>query len=759
MPDGWAVGAGGDAMATTRDSIQDVYGPRTPYAGEGRWPARVDERTTEEPERWVQSCCVLCSNGCGMDIGVKGGRIVGVRGRADDRTSRGRLGPKGLFGWEANHSTDRLTRPLVRHRGRLVEADWDEAMDLVVKQCRDVRDRFTAGAVGIYNTGQLFIEDYYTLAVIGKAGLGTAHMDGNTRLCTATAARAFIETFGADGQPGSYSDIDTCDALLLVGHNVASQQTVLWMRILDRLAGPGPPKLVVIDPRTTETARRATVHLAPRLGTIVSVLNGLMHLMIEAGHVDRAFLDAYTLGFDELKAVVAKYPPARVKAEAQVPVTKLRAAAKILGKTPRLVSTVLQGVYQSNQASAAAVQVNNINLLRGMIGKPGCGILQMNGQPTSQNTRECGCDGEMPGFRNWENFRHIEDIARVWNVDTAIIPHWATPTHAMQIFRYAEEGSIKFLWVIGTNPAVSLPDLPRIRQILDKDGLFLVVQDAWMTETARYADVVLPAALWGEKTGTFTNTDRTVHISHKAVEPPGEARADLDIFLDYARRMDFRDRDGAPLVKWSDPEGAFEAWKECSRGTICDYSGMSYAKLSACSGIQWPCNAEHPEGTERLYTDFRFPSTADRCGDYGHDLVTGGTVTEEEYRSRDPRGRAILKPAEYVPPFEAPDDDYPFWLSTGRVVYQFHTRTKTRDARRPFNAAAVGAETPSSRSPARTPTPAGDRRGIDMALRSSRAGASSPPRRGSATSCRGTCSCRSTTATGTRTAAPAPPTS
>jgi anaerobic selenocysteine-containing dehydrogenase len=554
-------------------------------------------------------------------------------------------------------------------------------MSRVVDQCRTVRDRFTAGAIGIYNSGQLFIEDYHTLAVIGKAGLGTPHMDGNTRLCTATAARAFIETFGADGQPGSYADIDVCDTLLLVGHKVASQQTVLWMRILDRLAGPSPPKLLVIDPRRTETARRADIHLVPRVGTNVVVLNGLMNLMIRSGQIHRAFLEAHTCGFERLEQTVARYSPEHVEELAQVPAASLRVAAEILGTTPRLVSTILQGVYQSHQASAAAVQVNNLNLLRGMIDKPGCSILQMNGQPTSQNTRECGCNGEMPGFRNRENLDHIKDLARLWNVDPAIIPHWATPTHAMQIMRFAEEGSIKFLWIIATNPAVSLPDLPRIRKILRKEGLFLVVQDAWMTETAEYADVVLPAAIWAEKTGTFTNTDRTVHISHKAIEPPGDARADLDIFLDFARRMDFRDEDGAPLIKWRNPEEAFEAWKECSRGTPCDYSGLSYAKLSSRSGIQWPCNDEHPNGTERLYTDFRFRTTADECGDYGHDLITGAAVTEEEYRARDPMGRAVLKPADYLPPFEQPDDDYPFWLTTGRIVYHWHTRTKTGRAK------------------------------------------------------------------------------
>jgi anaerobic selenocysteine-containing dehydrogenase len=189
-----------------------------------------------------------------------------------------------------------------------------------------------------------------------------------------------------------------------------------------------------------------------------------------------------------------------------------REAARILGESERLLSTALQGVYQSHQATAAACQINNIHLLRGMIGRPGCGVLQFNGQPTAQNTRETGADGDLPGFRNWDNKDHVQELADLWNVDPMKIPHWAPPTHAMQIFRYAEQGSINFLWVSCTNPAVSLPELHRIRDILEREDLFVVVQDIFMTETARFADVVLPATTWGEKTGTYTNTDRTVAL-------------------------------------------------------------------------------------------------------------------------------------------------------------------------------------------------------------------------------------------------------
>jgi ferredoxin-nitrate reductase len=663
-------------MRETHDSIANVWGERTPHLHR-MWPVRVDERTLEEPERWVQSACILCSNGCALDIGVRDGRIVGVRGREVDRVNHGRLGPKGLHGWVANHSPERLTRPLVRRDGKLEEASWDEAMDLIVRRTKEVRDQYTSGAIGIYNTGQLFLEEYYTLSIIGHAGLGTNNIDGNTRLCTATASQALRETFGSDGQPASYTDFDETDCLLLCGHNMAATQTVLWARVLDRLRSDKPPKLVVIDPRETETAKEADVHLAPRVGTNVAVMNGLLRLVIEAGRIDGEFIAEHTVGFEKLREVVSAYTPEMVEAVTGIPVEKLRAAAEILGAAPTLLSTVLQGFYQSHQATAASVQVNNLNLIRGMIGKPGCGVLQMNGQPTAQNTRETGCDGEFPGFRNWHNPAHLDDLAARWNVEPETIPHWHQPAHAMEIFRHAETGSIKFLWIVCTNPAVSLPELHRVRKILSQEKLFVVVQDAFMTETAELADVVLPAAIWGEKTGTFTNTDRTVHISHKAVDPPGEARSDLDIFLDYARRMDFRDREGAPLVKWSDAEGAFEHWKECSRGWPCDYSGMSYAKLSEGSGIQWPCNEEHPEGTERLYTDHVFPTSADVCESFGHDIETGAARTPEEYKANDPAGRALLKAAHYSPPLEAPDEEYPFWLTTGRVVYHWHTRTKT----------------------------------------------------------------------------------
>jgi anaerobic selenocysteine-containing dehydrogenase len=664
------------------DRIAEPWGSRTPYGPGETWPTRVDSYladglTEEQIDRWVQSASILHSNGDGLDIAVKDDRIVGVRGRAVDRVNHGRLGPKDLFGWQANNSADRLTRPLIRRDGELVGTDWDTAMDAVVGTVKRLLEEQGPSAIAFYTTGQLFIEDYYTLGLIAHGGIGTNHVDGNTRLCTATAAAALKESFACDGQPGSYTDVDHADVIALYGHNVAETQSVLWTRILDRLAGPNPPKLLCVDPRLTPVARAATVHLAPRPGTNVMLMNALLHEIVRNGWYDREYVDAHAVGFDALKTQVEKYPPEVAAEVCDVPADQIRAAARLVGTAERLLSTVLQGFYQSHQATAAAVQVNNVHILRGMLGKPGCGLLQMNGQPTAENTRECGADGDLPGFRNWNNDAHIKDLARVWNLEQIQIPHYAPPTHAMQIFRYAEEGSIRFLWIIGTNPLVSLPELRRIRSILGQERLFVVVQDIFATETTEFADVVLPAATWGEKTGTFTNADRTVHLSEKAVEPPGEARPDMDIFLEFARRLGLEDKDGAPLVKWSDPEGAFEGWKECSRGRPCDYTGITYDKLRGGSGIQWPCSEDNPDGTERLYADGAFWADPDHCEEYGRDMVTGAPVAAVEYRAMNPDGKAILKAAEYLPPIELPSEEYPLLLTTGRTLYHFHTRTKT----------------------------------------------------------------------------------
>src|SRR3954454_18921256 len=271
------------------DRIAEPWGTRTPYAAGEDWPTRVDLRLDDgleesDVDHWAQSASVLHSNGDAMDIAVKDDRIVGVRGRAVDRIDRGRLRPKDLYGWQANNARDRLTRPLVRERGALVESDWDTAIGRIVERSKALLDTPNGwGRIGFYTTGQLFLEEYYTLGVIGKAGIGTPHMDGNTRLCTATSAAALKASFGTDGQPASYTDVDECDAIALWGHNVAETQTVLWMRMLALRRGRDPPGLMCVDPRSTPAAREAAVHLAPRNGTNVALMNGILREIVERG--------------------------------------------------------------------------------------------------------------------------------------------------------------------------------------------------------------------------------------------------------------------------------------------------------------------------------------------------------------------------------------------------------------------------------------------------------------------------------------------
>jgi len=640
--------------------------------------SQVDEGAPVE--RWVPSTCGVCSIGCGIEIATTGGRIVGVRGRMGHTVSDGRLGPKGLNQYFANRHPSRATFPLIRNReGKHLRASWDEAMGLVTDRFNEVLATEGPDGVAIYNSGQLLLEEYYTLGKIARGGLGIANIDANTRLCTATTASSLMENFGADGPPGAYEDLERTECIVLVGHNAAEQSTVLWMRILAAKAGPLRPKVIVVDPRRTFTvATGADLHVQLKPGTNVALLNGICHLLIENGWIDRGFIERHTVKFDELREIVGRYPPERVESLCGVPASTLRQAAEWIGTSRSTVTTCLQGVYQSNQATAAACAVNNMHLLMGKIGRPGCAPLQFAGQPSSMNTREVGADGTYPAYRNWEDQNHMLDLAKRWNVPVEMLGK--KPVGAPEIFELCELGYVKVLWNICTNPAVSMTD--RTKQLRTLNGLFLVVQDCFAnTETAQLADVILPAAMWGEKTGCMTNAERRCTLLRKAVDPPGEARADLDIFLDFADRMNLRDADGHKLIGYTDPEGAFDEWRSVSRGCIPDYSGMSYARLADTGGLQWPCTAEKPDGTVRLYEELSFPTHWYVSESFEKDIETGHEHTLQEYREkRDPKGRAVLVATDYEPPLDLTDDEFPLIAISGRQVYHWHTRTKTGKA-------------------------------------------------------------------------------
>ncbi len=630
-------------------------------------------------DRWIASTCGICSLGCGVDVGVSQGRIVGVRGRSDHPVNQGRLGPKGLNQWYANRHATRAVHPLIRSGGQLLRASWGDAMDLMVDRFNETMALEGPDAVAIYNSGQLLLEEYYAIGKIARAGLATSNIDANTRLCTATTAASLMESFGADGPPGCFDDVDLAECLVLMGHNMAETATVLWMRALAAKVTANK-KIIVIDPRRTWSVDTGgDLHLQLRPGTNVALLNGICQLLIENDWVDREFIEQHTVYFERFRETVSTYTPARVEQITGVPAEKLRLAAQWIGTSKSTVTTCIQGVYQTNQATLAASTVNSMHLLMGKIGRPGSAPLQFAGQPSSMSTRETGADGTYPAYRNWEDPKHMRDLANLWNVPQELLGK--RPTSAPEIFELCEKGHVKVLWTICTTPAVSMMD--RRVQLDALRGVFLIVQDCFAdTETALLADIVLPSAMWGEKEGCMTNAERRVNYVAKVVEAPGEARSDLDVFIDFARRMRFTDRDGQPLLAFTTPEEAFDEWRRVSKDTIPDYSGMTYAMMRDRGGVQWPCNDKAPDGTPRLYTDARFPSNWEIAESYEKDMSTGHEHTQLEYREQvDPRGKAFLVGGEYERPVEDVDDEFPFVAIAGRQVYHC-TRARRRRKRR-----------------------------------------------------------------------------
>ncbi|WP_170008401.1 molybdopterin-dependent oxidoreductase [Bacillus fonticola] len=628
-----------------------------------------------EIDKWVYSTCNICSVGCGCFVAVKDNKIVGIKGNKDHSINRGRLGPKGENQWYANNNVDRLQTPLIRNSsGRLVTASWDEAMGLFVEKTKETLQRLGPNGFSIYSTGQCYLETYYTIAKIGRAGLKSHLLDANTRLCTATTEWCLFESFGADGVPASYEDVDVTDTMMLFGHNLAETGTVLFERIMERKRRTGKPYLIVVDVRKTVTAQAADLFLQLIPGTNAALLNGLTHLLIKNGHIDEHFIQNHTVGYNNTKESVNQWTPEQTASVTGIPAELIQKTAQVLGRTDTLVCTTLQGTYQSVDATTSCVAINNIHLLRGLIGKPGSGPLHMAGQPSSSGNRTVGGVGTYPGNRNPGNPQHIKEMARLWNVEEEHLE--VGPEKGIEeVIHLMEKDKIGLFWNIGTNPMVSLPNRRRARKAFEKT--FVVVQDPFLTETTEVADIVLPAALWGEKEGTMENADRTVNLLRKAVDPPDGVKSDFDILLDFSQRMGFTDQSGRPLLTYTTPEECFEEWKKVSAGRPADMTGITYDKLEKYNGLRWPVNEENPLGTPRLYADHNFPTYPDYAQSYGKDLFTGRPRTKSEFEAIGANGRAILFATHYLPPPERPTKAYPFWLTTGRLVWHWHTRTKT----------------------------------------------------------------------------------
>jgi assimilatory nitrate reductase catalytic subunit len=590
-------------------------------------------------DAWVRTTCGYCSVGCGMLVGVRDGRAVAVQGDPNHPVNRGRLCPKGLSEHHTIHAEGRLTTPLVDG----VATSWEAALDHVVGEFQRLLRDEGAESVAILSTGQLVTEEFYALGKLARLGMGLKHYDGNTTLCMASAVAGYKLSFGTDGPPGCYEDLELADVVVLWGANIADNHPLLAPRLLT-----GDKTLIVVDPRVTKSAMIADLHVAVKPRGDVALLNGVMRVLLDEGLIDLEAVRPMIDGLDELVAALADWPIERGAEESGVDIEQVRTLARAIGSAERCVLAWTMGVNHSVQGTMTVTLLNTLAVLTGNIGKPGAAPLSITGQCNAMGTRETGFTASMPGYRAFDDPVARQELADLWEVDADRLPTERGRAYP-DIINAVMSGKIKALWVIGTNPVVSFPNRETLELALQRLEL-LVVQDGFHTPTTALADVVLPAAIWGEKDGTFTNSERRVSRVRAAVQPPGMAMPDFDIFMAIAKRWGCDDL----FAGWKVPEDAFTEWTRVSTGRPCDYSGITWDRIDEAGGVQWPCPAGDATvplgGSPRLYTDHRF---------------------------NRPDGRAKVHVVEPEPMREPPGGKYPLTLNTGRTVEHWHTRTKT----------------------------------------------------------------------------------
>jgi len=589
-------------------------------------------------DRWVKTTCGYCSVGCGMFIGVRDNKAVAVRGNPLHPVNRGKLCPKGLSEHHILAAPGRAKQPLLRKNGMLVPVSWDEALDTMVARILEIQHRHGNESLGVVGTGQLLTEETYTLGKLVQLGFRTPNNDGNTTLCMASAVSGYKLSFGSDGPPGSYSDMENADVILLIGANIADNHPILCQRVDRTSPGTKPRTLIVVDPRITKTAMMADIHLAVKPRSDIALLNGIAHILIRENLIDRDYIDRHTNGFAELAEFVSTYTPARVADITGLTEAQLTQTAHLCGRANAAFIGWTMGVNHSTQGAATVTAINNLALLTGNIGRTGAAPFSITGQCNAMGTRESGFTASLPGYRKFDSESDREELAHIWNIPVDRIPTVRGLAYP-DIIEGAVQGRIKALWFIATNPAVSFPNYNLLEHAL-RNVEFLVVQDGFHpTPTSEFAHLVLPAAIWGEKEGTYTNSERRVSKVNPAVPPPAEARPDFDIFLALAERLGVRDE---LFPNWRSTHDAFREFQRVTAGRMCDYSHFTWQQIEETNGLQW--------GGPSLYGNGVFP-------------------TED--------GRARLHTVPCEPFIEQPDSDFDLILNTGRTVEHWHTRTKT----------------------------------------------------------------------------------
>ncbi|MGE5493201.1 MAG: molybdopterin-dependent oxidoreductase [Actinomycetota bacterium] len=608
----------------------------------------------------IKSTCCYCGVGCGVLIEVDDKRIAGVRGDPDHPANAGRLCTKGASLHLTARPDYRLLQPELRSRrgatGRAL--GWDDALDHAADRFADVISRHGPDAVAFYISGQLLTEDYYVFNKLAKGLVGTNNIDTNSRLCMSSAVAGYKQTLGADAPPCCYEDIDYADLILISGANPAIAHPILYRRIEDARKSNPALRVIVSDPRRSETAAAADLHLALKPGTDVALFNAMLHVLIMEGLVDRDYIAAHTQGFELLEEIVAGYPPGTAAELCGLAVEDIVKAARWFGQAKGALSLYCQGLNQSIHGTDNNAALIHLHLATGQIGRPGAGPFSLTGQPNAMGGREVGgLSNLLSAHRDLDNPLHRGEVARLWKVPE--VPAKPGKT-AVELFHALKSGEIKAVWIACTNPAQSMPFQAAVREGLAK-AEFVVLQEAYRnTETADYADLLLPATTWGEKSGTVTNSERRISRVRSAVPAPGEARHDWEIAADFARRLGKRlGREDAPrLFPYTGPEHIFDEHRESTRGRDLDITGLSYSLLETAGPQQWPLPEGASRGTPRLYGDGRFPT---------------------------PNGKARFVPVVQGATHDRPGIRAPISLISGRMRDQWHGMSRTGTVPRLFN--------------------------------------------------------------------------
>jgi len=609
----------------------------------------------------TRSTCPYCGVGCGVIIESDGTQITGVRGDPDHPANFGRLCTKGstlhLTATATVTRQTRLLQPMLRAERGAEPAPiaWDTALDMAVDKFEQIIRDHGPDAVGFYVSGQLLTEDYYVFNKLTKGLIGTNNIDTNSRLCMSSAVAGYKQTLGADAPPACYDDLKHASCLFIVGSNAAWAHPILFRRIEDAKAANPGLKIIVADPRRTDTVEIADLFLPIQPGTDVMLFNGMLHLMLWEGWTDNGYIAAHTSGFDALKTTVRECTPDKVAQICGISKDDLLAAARLFATSPATLSLYCQGLNQSSSGTAKNAALINLHLATGQIGKPGAGPFSLTGQPNAMGGREVGgLANLLSAHRDLANPAHRAEVAALWNVPS--VPEKPGKT-AVEMFQAAADGEIRALWIACTNPAQSMPDQATVRRALER-AEFVVVQEAFSTTaTCAFADLLLPATTWGEKEGTVTNSERRISRVRPAVAAPGEARHDWSIAVDFARRLEQRLGRSTTLFPYDSAERVWNEHRESTRGRDLDITGMSYAMLDSAGPQQWPLKEGEASGRARLYEDGIFPT---------------------------PDGRARFVDTVYKPVAEAREARYPFSLNTGRLRDQWHGMSRTGTVGRLF---------------------------------------------------------------------------